>query len=430
MPPKTLGSIDSLPATSSIVVIGLGAAAYSCVSHLIELGFNNIKIVSKDFNYGGKCVNYGCMPSEYSFLLKDTSKELRLNKLQSFITDLRESVEKQFNSLKIEFVNDEVVSISGKFILLKSGNSICFDHLIFANGNVYKNPERVPLNTGKVISIEKLWQLPIESNLIIYAKNNPAALSIANSAQALGLNVTIILEGKNPLAKLPSWRYFSRQSVKSGINLIDKDARLIRVDQDGVSYEVGAKIETLKYDFILIASKSELNFLKVDGESPSFLDLDLTTSRLIKRSDISYAGDSAGFYTAAEAEEHARLVARNIWSGEQVQLSSLSSIPMSFHGTPPLAMAGAPWTWSVPSDNWIEIDFRKLGWSKIYPEEGRLWYLLSRDGCNVDAIHICHALSAELIATAAVLIRHPLSDPIWRNLSTHPSASEIFKLVN
>jgi hypothetical protein len=61
----------------------------------------------------------------------------------------------------------------------------------------------------------------------------------------------------------------------------------------GASYEVGAKIETLKYDFILIASKSELNFLKVDGESPSFLDLDLTTSRLIKRSDISYAGDSA-----------------------------------------------------------------------------------------------------------------------------------------
>jgi NADH dehydrogenase FAD-containing subunit len=92
--------------------------------------------------------------------------------LQNFITDLRESVEKQFNSLKIEFVNDEVVSISGKFILLKSGNSICFDHLIFANGNVYKNPERVPLNTGKVISIEKLWQSPIESNLIIYAKNN------------------------------------------------------------------------------------------------------------------------------------------------------------------------------------------------------------------------------------------------------------------
>lgn len=423
------GAHSLLPQSASIVVVGLGPASFSCVTNLIALGFSNILVITKDLNYGGKCVNFGCMPSEYSFFLKNVHEDLRLAKLESFVSGLREDVRKQFNSIGVKVINSEVMSVQAKSVFLKSGDSISFDHLIFANGNSYNNPQRVPLNTKKTVTVEGLWKLPPGANLVIYAKNNPAALSMANSARALGLNVSVILSGANPFSKLPSWRYFARESVRKGINLIDNDARLIRVDQDGVSYECGSKITTISYDFIFIASKPELNFIKVDGAFPSMLDIELSTSRLVNRSDISYVGDAAGFYSAAEAEEHARVVIENIARTSPIELNQLSLIPLSFHGSPPLAFAGAPWTWSVASSDWIEVDFRNLGWSKIHAEEGRLWYLLSSDGCNVDGIHICHPRSAELISTAIALMSRPLSDPIWRLSSLHPSATEIFKLI-
>ena len=426
---STIRLHNKLPQSASIVVVGLGPASFSCVTNLIALGFDNILVLSKDLNYGGKCVNFGCMPSEYSLFLETVPKDLRLGKLESFVSELRSDVEKQFNLLGVKVINSEAMSVQGKSVLLKSGNSISFDHLIFANGNSYNKPQRVPLNTSKTIEVEGLWSLPLGANLVIYAKNNPAALSMANSARALGLNVSLILSGANPFSKLPSWRYFARESVRKGINLIENDARLIRVDQDGISYECGSKITTISYDYILIASKPELNFISVDGLVPSMLDIDLSSSRLVNRFDISYVGDAAGFYSAAEAEEHARLVIKNIVKASSVDLNQLSLIPLSFHGNPSLAFAGDPWTWGVASSAWIEVDFRSLGWSKIHSEEGRLWYLLSRDGCSVDGIHICHPRSAELISTAIALMGRPLSDPIWRISSIHPSASEIFKLI-
>jgi pyruvate/2-oxoglutarate dehydrogenase complex dihydrolipoamide dehydrogenase (E3) component len=369
------------------------------------------------------------MPSEYSFFLENIHEDLRLAKLESFVLGLRDDVGKQFNSMGVKVINSEVMSVQGKSVLLRSGDSISFDHLIFANGNSYNNPQRVPLNTTKTVMVEGLWKLPPGADLVIYANNNPAALSVANSARALGLNVYVILSGANPFSKLPSWRYFARESVRKGINLIDNDTRLIRVDQNGVSYECGSKIATISYDFILIASKPEPNFIKVDGAIPSMLDIELSTSRLVNRSDISYVGDAAGFYSAAEAEEHARLIIENIARTSPMELNQLSLIPLSFHGSPSLAFAGPPWTWSVAASDWIEVDFRNLGWSKIHAEEGRLWYLLSSDGCNVDGIHICHPRSAELISTAIALMSRPLSHPIWRLSSIHPSASEIFKLI-
>jgi dihydrolipoamide dehydrogenase len=281
----------------------------------------------------------------------------------------------------------------------------------------------------KVVSIQQVWQLTAGSHLVIYAKDNPAALSIAEAAFALGLKVTLIMSGANPFASLPSWKYLNRSAMRRGIEVIDQDARLIRVDEQGISFELGSKISTVSYDHILIASKPEPFLVEIDGHVPSALDVDLTTGAFSGRSDIYLVGDAAGFLTAAEAEEHSRLVARGIGLGRPVDIEALEDIPTSFHGPSPLAMVGKPWSWNVTAKRWIEIDFRQIGWTKVYGHDGKLWYLPGEKEGHVDAIHICHPLANELIAIARLLLARPISDSAWRTATVHPSAAEIFKLV-
>jgi pyruvate/2-oxoglutarate dehydrogenase complex dihydrolipoamide dehydrogenase (E3) component len=413
-----------------IIIVGLGPAAISCAKFLIASGFKNIIFVSKDLMYGGKCVNFGCMPSEFVFSLSNTDIDIdRSTKLiDDFVAELRSEVNSQISSLGLNVIHGEVTSVIGKEIFLRDAKSIQFDKLIIASGNTYNNPQRIPLNSTKVIDIQKFWSLKPGSNLIIYSKDNPSAISISQAALSIGLKVTLILSGSNPFSVLPSWKYLIRLVVNKGVNLIDR-ARLIRVDELGISYEIGAEIKTIEYDHLLITSKPEPNIFKVDNTFPSVIDIDLRTSTLPSRSDIHLIGDVAGFYTAAEAEEHARLVVKYINTNDLISIESLMNIPLSFHGKTSLAMIGKPWTLTVPGKEWVEVDFRRLGWTKIHADEGKLWYITDKARTKVDAIHICHHLANELISIASILISRPLSDPIWKTSFLHPSASEIFKLI-
>jgi heterodisulfide reductase subunit A-like polyferredoxin len=74
-----------------IIIVGLGPAAISCAKFLIATGFKNIIFVSKDLMYGGKCVNYGCMPSEFVFSLSNTDidKSTKLSRVPTFEQDSR-----------------------------------------------------------------------------------------------------------------------------------------------------------------------------------------------------------------------------------------------------------------------------------------------------------------------------------------------------
>ena len=423
-------SHEGTPKDARIVILGLGPAALSCAMELSKIGYSDVRFVSKDAMFGGKCVNFGCMPSEFVFSVAHLAADERVTALDEFIVGLRSDVKEQFTALGMPVIQAEVQSIRGTFLQVATGDPIAFDLLIVATGNRYTAPHRVPLNTTKVVSIEDVWRLKAGNHLVIYAKDNPAALPIAEAAFALGLNVTLIMAGVSPFASLPSWKYLTRSAVRRGIEVLDQDVRLIRVDEQGISFERGSKISTIPYDHLLVASKPEPSLVEIDGHVPSALDVNLTTGAVPGRSNIYLVGDAAGFLTAAEAEEHSRLVTRWIALGSPVDIEALGDIPMSFHGPSPLAMVGKPWTWNVPAKRWIEIDFRQIGWTKVHGHEGKLWYLPGKMDGHVDAIHICHPLANELIAIARHLLVRPISDSAWRMATVHPSAAEIFKLVH
>lgn len=422
------GKSKNIDTGSKIVIIGLGVASFTFASELKRAGFRNVTIVAKDINFGGKCVNYGCMPAEYALTLNKIPLDLRKGYLHKFRSELSERVGKQFEILGYRIIESEALEINDINISLGKHSPLTFDYAVLAIGSYYPKPERVPLNTNKEVLIEDVWGIDPGKNLIIYAKDNIAAIAIADSVRTLGANVTVLLAGKNPYGKLPSYQFYLRGVKSSGVNVIE-GIRLIRVDQDGISIENGSRIETLQYDSLLVASKPVSNFPKIDKKIPTLNEIDLTTGALYSRSDVYFAGDGAGYMTAAEAEYQAHMLGKYFSEGRRVDLDSLSKIPLVLNGHCPLAMIGELWTISENPASWREIDFSVLGYTKVSGRHGKLWYLLNQKTNRLDAIHICHPSANELISYAASLLEKPLSDPIWLYGAIHPSAMEIFKII-
>jgi dihydrolipoamide dehydrogenase len=409
-----------------IVVIGAGTAALSFVDELRQAGFAKVTTVSQDQAFGGKCVNFGCMPSEFAFTLGSVAPDERRHRLAEFVEGLSADVRAQFGATGYPHVTGTVTSVEGRSLRFADGSALPFDRLVVAMGSDYPPPARVSLQTSKLVSMADFWQLPPGCRLVIYARDNAAAVSLAEVATALDMQVVVLLAGANPLEKLPAFRYFLRGAVRRGV-VVHENARLIRVDQDGVSFERGAEIQTLAYDRLLIASRPVPRMPSIDGVVPQILDLDFKRAVLPRRPDILFVGDAAGYFTAAEAESQARALGRHWGGGPALKLASLAGMATTLHGLEPLAMLGAPWTFT--ERRWTEIDFRSLGWSRLHRQEGRLWYLFDEASARVEAIHICHARAPDLIALAALLLGKPVTDDDWITSHVHPSAGEIFKVL-
>lgn len=416
----------ALALAERIVVIGLGPAAFACVTALKQEGFQNVTVLASDSGYGGKCVNYGCMPAEYVLSRAPFDPDRPEDSVTGFIEDLRAGMKEKFEETGYRLVMATVTSIAGSSIHLADGGSLEFDRLICAMGNDYPLPSRLPDPFPKRIPVSDFWTLPRGSRVVIYAENNPTAVSLGEIGLRLGLVPTVLLAGVNPFAGLPSYRYFIR-GMKAREVAVHESSRLLRIDPEVVTCEAAGKRMQIPYDHFLVLSKPVPRFPLIDGRRPDLQQVDLTCGSLATRPDISFLGDGSGFFTAADAENQARLLARFWRTGERLDLTACEKVPMCFHGSQSLALVGPPWV--LAARGWNELDFRVLGWSKVHGLEGKLWFLCDEQGQRVEAIHICHPHAPELISIAALLLEKPVSDPAWMTLAVHPSAAEIFKRV-
>jgi pyruvate/2-oxoglutarate dehydrogenase complex dihydrolipoamide dehydrogenase (E3) component len=409
-----------------IVLIGLGTAALTCLQQLKSEGFRNVKVISRDRLYGGKCVNYGCMPSEFVLAHSDNSTQEVSRLLRDFIAELEADVEQQFNDLGFPINFSTVSYIQANRVVLSNGEAIEFDRLIVAMGNTYPIPPQIPKSIQKLVRIEDFWMLPTGCRIAIYADGNISALSLGDIAKSLGMIPTVLLAGINPIAGLPSYRYFVREMKKRGVNIYEH-ARLTRVAEDEIAFEDKGKSLSLSYDYLLVASKPVPNFPLIDGALPTIYDIDMTKATLPTRPDIFFLGDGAGLFTAASAEIQAQLLMRHWKYGERLDLRVLDTLPVSLHGVQSLAMVGPEW--SFASRKWSEIDFRSIGWTKVYGLEGKLWYILNPETKKIEAFHICHKNAGELICLGSALMEFSVLDMRWMTNSKHPSSAEIFKHV-
>lgn len=413
-------------ADQKIVVVGIGIAALTCLNELKNAGFGNVTVIARDDVFGGKCVNFGCMPSEFVGALGDMPHEDQRARLEAFVAALRQDVAEQFAALGYPLRVAEVKEVRGKRVLLGDGAEVSFDRLIVATGSRPLPHPRLPNDLPTRVPIEDFWRVPAGTRVAIVSDGNVAALSLGDIALRLGMRPTVLLCGANPLAPLPAFRHFVREMGRRGV-AIHENARVIRADAETMVFEAGGKTTTAQFDAVVIASRPVPRIPPIDGVNLTIYDLDLSHASWPRRPDVVFLGDASGLFLAAEAEVQAKLLVRCWKRGEPLDLRTLGRLPVALHATLPLALIGEEWT--LAERDWREIDFRSLGWSKAHAANGKLWYLLDEARGMVEAIHICHPNAAELICLAAALMRYPVWHLNWMAGFIHPSSAEIFKVL-
>lgn len=421
---KPIAPDRRLSIDARIVVVGIGPAAVSMLGELNKAGFRNVTIVSRDQMFGGKCVNFGCMPIEFILGLDDSHPNDNRAKLTEFVDALRGDVEGQVRSFNYPLIEAAALRVSGHSLHLDTGESLPFDRLIVATGGSYPRPAAIT-DAANIVSISDFWNLPVGSRLTIYAEDNPTALSLGDVALRLGLVPTVILGRNNPLANMPSYKYFVRRLTQRGVKIYEK-ARVDRVDANEIKFEAG-KALAVGFDYLLPFNRAIPNFIEVDGQTPEVYDIDLVRGALPARPDIIFVGDGGGMMTASESDLQARWLMRAWKYGEPLDFQVIGNLPISMHAETSLAIAGKPWTFTA--SQWAEVDFRVLGWSRAHGLEGKLWYILNPESARIEAVHICHKHASELIALANALMDYPVWDHHWLTCSVHPTAAEIFKTV-
>ncbi|MGF1539924.1 MAG: FAD-dependent oxidoreductase, partial [Pleurocapsa sp.] len=405
----------------SILVVGVGIAAFTFLRALHRLGYRQVKIIARDNLFGGKCVNNGCMPSEYYTAYRDIPPTAIVEQGQQFVTSLRQITQQSFQELGYPIISGEVTEVRNKEIILKTGEKISFDHLVLATGNkITKFPW-----LENTLSLQKFWSIT-EGKLVIVSQGNLASLSYADIACDRNIDTTVIFTSNPPLTHLPSWQYFRRELEKRGIKIITS-AKIQECKSNNLTIKVRGRSETISFDHLLYDGVPELNLPEIDGKTKTILDLDLQQANVISRPDIYVLGDASGFLSATEAELQGKKLAHAWSSGETIKINDFDRLPLRLHARKSLAIVGSPWT--LISPKWRSLDFKGLGWSAVHNETGKLWYLYNSSEQKVEAIHICHRDASELIALASMLIELPVTDSRWLSCSVHPSAAEIFKLV-
>ncbi len=405
----------------AIVVVGVGIAAFSFVRALHRLGYTNVKIIARDNLYGGKCVNFGCMPSEFYSAHRSEAPNVAIEKCLTFISSLRQATEQSFKELGYPLVTGEVTAIQQQEIIFHTGKKHTFDRLVLATGS--RQPQWPLLEP--TCSLKEFWNI-LSGKLVIVSDGNIASLSYASIACDRGLAVTVLFTSPPLLGHLPSFQYFRRELEKQGAEIL-ASAKIQGRSENHLTAKVNGTLKSIEFDHLMYDGVPELNLPPIDGALKTILDLDLKHSNVIGRPDIYVLGDASGFLSATEAELQSKQLA-NAWaSGENTQIRAFAHLPVRVHARKSFAMVGEPWT--LLYRKWQTVDFKMLGWSAVHNEAGKLWYLYNPQERKVEAIHVCHREASELISLASVLIDLPVTDTRWLTSSIHPTSAEIFKIM-
>ncbi len=405
-----------------VLVVGGGVAGFNLCEALFLRGHRPVTLISEKDLLGGKCVQFGCMLSEY--LTASGGKKYQWAEAQSVVSTLSQSIEDKIKRWGFDLKTGHVSRVDKKKVWLEDGTSVSFDRLIISTGS--RSDWAKIFDHFPTWTLHDFWRKTCD-RLLIVTHGNPAALSLADLAVSMGRKVTLAVAGSHFSPKsLPSFRYFADEVRARGAEIlfetpcIERDGALWLKDSQGLK-------AVSDYDAVLPFDFGSPALPQIDGFRSLALDYDFATGSLRCQPDVYLIGESAGMVSAAEAELHAQLLMDSWYDGAAISGLHFEGLPWRFHAEYGLGGVGKPWAFF--SKDWQELDFNQLGWSFLHGERGKLWYIFNRDTRKFDAIHICHKESGRLIAMAALLIDYAVDDPRWRQFFVHPEASEVFKLL-
>ncbi len=353
-----------------LIIIGGGSAAFSAAIKAEGLGLSTL-MVNAGLDFGGTCVNVGCVPSKNLIRAAETAYHSKHSNFpglkpkgvdidfQSVIKGKKELVSSLQQKKYIEVVSDfdNLVLLKGfaqfvdnKTIIIDGTDKYTALKFIIATGSTTKVPEIAGLANIDYLTSESLFDMEEQPESLIVLGGGYIALEIAQAYHRLGTKIVLLQRSKNVLSRLNPeiseelLKHLRNEGMEihTGIDFEEasenesgiivktrKSGKPLLFEADKILVSTGTKPNTYNLGLEKIGLETEKsNHVKVDDH--------LQTSH----SNIYAAGDCintpAYVYTAAR---EGRIAVENAFSGADFKID-YSSLPWVVFTDPQIAGTG------------------------------------------------------------------------------------------
>ncbi len=438
-----------MKANYDIVVIGFGKAGKTLAAKFSKAG-KSVALVEKDKNmYGGTCINVGCIPSKR--LITDASKTPS-GEFEKKAQYYKETVaEKKKLIAALNKANYDKIAGTGVDIIDGTASFKDDHHIIVTteDGNVEIEAEKFIINTGSVTIIPKieganskgvytsesimnLDELPKE---LIIVGGGYIGLEFASMYADFGSKVTVVQDGDVFLPREDEDIAKAIRDVLEAKNVeIVTGAKVTKVDEGKLYYEVAGESKTLDSDAILLAVGRRPN---TDGLGCENVGVKLTergaveTDEHLKTSanNIWAAGDVCGKlqFTYISLDD-SRIIWDEIMGEDKRTTQNRGAFSYSVFINPPLSRVGM----SEKEAKAAGVEYKVLSLSAnaipkakvLRKTDGLLKALVTADGTILGAQLFCEE-SYEMINFIKLAMDHNIkAKDIANFIFTHPTMSE------
>lgn len=438
-----------MKANYDIVVIGFGKAGKTLAAKFSKAG-KSVALVEKDKNmYGGTCINVGCIPSKR--LITDASKTPS-GEFEKKAQYYKETVaEKKKLIAALNKANYDKIAGTGVDIIDGTASFKDDHHILVTteDGNVEIEAEKFIINTGSVTIIPKieganskgvytsesmmnLDELPKE---LIIVGGGYIGLEFASMYADFGSKVTVVQDGDVFLPREDEDIAKAIRDVLEAKNVeIVTGAKVTKVDEGKLYYEVAGESKTLDSDAILLAVGRRPN---TDGLGCENARVKLTERGAVETdehlktsvSNIWAAGDVCGKlqFTYISLDD-SRIIWDEIMGEDKRTTQNRGAFSYSVFINPPLSRVGM----SEKEAKAAGVEYKVLSLSAnaipkakvLRKTDGLLKALVTADGTILGAQLFCEE-SYEMINFIKLAMDHNIkAKDIANFIFTHPTMSE------
>lgn len=390
-----------------VVVIGAGQAGASCVAKLRSLGFEGqITLVGAE-----NSPPYQRPPLSKKYLLGEMTLERLYLRPETYYKE-------QHIDLKLG-VHVQKVDPSAKQVVLGTGETLEYEHLVFATGSEpIKLPDQMGGALGGVYTVRDVNDVDamaaefVSGRRVLIVGGGYIGLEAAAVAAAKGVEVTLVEMADRILQRVAASEtsdYFRSLHRQNGVNIIEGVALEELSGEDRVEAATLSDGQRLDVDFVIVGVGIR-PVVALARDAGLVIENGIWTDSFGRTSleNIWAAGDCASFpyhdtrirlESVPNAIDQAEIVAANILGAKQ-------------------AYVAKPWFWSDQYDVKLQIAGLNSGFDDVVTRDNgtgsmSFWYYLGDKLLAVDAVNSPrdYMVGKRLIEAGKSPARSLLSDP-------------------
>ncbi|RKY43710.1 MAG: hypothetical protein DRP81_06560 [Candidatus Omnitrophota bacterium] len=403
-----------------LAIIGAGAGGIEAAKEAIKNNLKTILIEEFPLNFGGTCLNKGCIPTKLYLQLTKHNHNLEnifLRKNQ-IVDSIRKEVFSYLDRKGVEILWGKA-QLSDKHTIKINKKEIVAENIIIATGSI---PKKIIKPDGKkIIFAEDIFNLSSLPTNILIVGGGSIGLEFASFLNNLSKKV-VVIEKEEQI--LPNFERKVSQRLRA---ILEKSGIVIKTSTTLDEFNLE------KFDIVLLAggrtpNTENLNLGEIGLKTDSNGRIEANEYMQTNIDNIFACGDVTSHKMYAYvAEYQARVILKNILG--QREAINYEGISECIFSIPQIAKVGIDEDEAKKANlsyQIIRTNFRKFSSSHVYQDEDGFIKLLIDSKGKILGATIISNYACELISIFSLAIRnHLIIDKIKNCVFTHPTLSEI-----